>query len=317
MLNTVIDYEVFEDFCKIQPKQIPIGSEEENNLWNSFWGYLKSGSNIALTNYSDQDNIFLNNLTTGRSGTTFKLTEFKKPHKFKLPKNQNVQTLFFLNEKNIANQNKYRSENGLIFGFINDYIEVWKEICFFNKELVLHNRKSVNEIKKFSWNKFSQFILPFTDVIIRDDFLFKDINELKNKFGNIIEALNKTSTKKYNILIILNKYRLDSRFGENLENVFKYLEEEKIINKERSNLSLVHTSREHDRYIFFNYLEVDFGKIPDTSTNPTKITFFPFTLKNNLSNALDVLRDLKEIVEIAKGNKEVEGIVENKLLNCL
>ena len=101
MLNTVIEYEVFEDFCRTQPKQIPFGSAEENYLWNSLWGYLKSGSNITIANYSEQENIFLNKLTTGRNGTTCKLAKFKKPHKYKLPKNQDVRNIFFLNEKNL------------------------------------------------------------------------------------------------------------------------------------------------------------------------------------------------------------------------
>jgi len=315
MLNTVIDFEVFEDFCKSQPKQIPIGSDEDHELWNSFWRYFKSGSNLSLSNYSGQENIFLNGLTTGRDGTSIKFDNVKTPHKFKFPKNQNVQTVFFLNEEETENQKKYRNNNGLIFGFLNDYKEIWKDISFFEKETVLHDRKSVEDSKKFSWDKFSKSLLPFTDVIIRDDFLFKDIDEIEIKFGSIIRALSKNSNQKFNLVIVLNKFKLDNEFHQKLEEVNDYLLRKNYFKPERINLGFVHTSKEHDRYIFFNYLEVYFGKIPDSSTKPTKINFNPYTISNNYSDAKLVLKDLEKIIESAKSNNEFVGNISNKLLN--
>ncbi len=209
-----------------------------------------------------------------------------------------------------------RNNNGFIFGFINDYQETWKEISFIKKEKVLHNRKSVEESKKFSWDKFSKSILPFTDVIIRDDFLFKVMDEIEIKFGNIINALKAKSTQKFNLLIVSNRFKLANEFHENLEEVRDYLIENNYFNSGEINLGLVHTSKEHDRYIFFNYLDVGFGKIPDSSSIPTKVTFSPYAIPGNYKDSKIVLEDIESIIKNAKDNDEFVGDLSNRLLNC-
>jgi hypothetical protein len=185
---------------------------------------------------------------------------------------------------------------------------------FLFKEIVLHDRKSVNDDKRFTWDKFSKYLLQFTDVIIRDDYIFNNKYEIETKFKKIINALGKASKRKYHLLIILNKDKLDAEFNKDIKNVYRYLEDEELFNPEKVNVGLVHTSKEHDRFIFFNYLEVDFGKIPDSPTKPTKITFNPYTRNNYFMDAQIILRDLKEIVSNAD-NKDFAEIRSNKLLN--
>lgn len=315
MLNTIIDYSVFDHFIKSQPAQIPIGSQEDNDVWNSLWNYLKQGSNVVLTNYQNQQNIFLNNLTTGRKGTTFKPeTTFKKPKNCKLPKGQNIQTVFFLNEPLDSEKEKYRKKNAFIFGFVDDYPKVWKEISFIGKENVLHDRKSVNDDKRFTWDKFSEFILPFTDVIVRDDFLFKDIDEIENRFISIINALSNASSNKFKILVIVNKFKMDRKFKKNLNELYQYIEKQQLLNSSIDSIGFIHTAKEHDRYIFFNYLEVDFGKIPDTSNAPTKISFHPYTIHNCYSDAKIILDDIKVIVNNSIKNQDFAGNCDNRLL---
>jgi hypothetical protein len=312
MLNTVIDFEVFDKFCKAIPKQIPEGSEEENELWNSFWRFLKSGSNVTLSNYHDQQSIFLTQLTTNRNGTTLK-SGIVEHQNFNISKDQSIQTVYFLNEPNAINQSSFRKNNGFFFAFNDDYTEKWKELSFY-KNSVLHHRKSAKAEKKFSWDKFSEHLQPFTDVIIRDNFLFKDEREIPLKFGKLIECFNKATPVKYNLLIILNKYDLDTVFKRSINELSKYLESKKLINSQRFNLGLVHTAKEHDRFMFFNYLEVDFGKIPDSSTIPTKVTFFPYTNPDYYESAEIVLKELKQIVENSEKNQEAIGCLKNRLL---
>lgn len=177
-------------------------------------------------------------------------------------------------------------------------------------------RKSVEESKKFSWDKFSKSILPFTDVIIRDDFLFKVMDEIEMKFQNIINALNTNSTKKFNLLIVTNRFKLADEFHKNLEEVRDYLLENNYFNSNAINLGLVHTSKEHDRYIFFNYLNVGFGKIPDSSSIPTKVTFSPYTISGNYKDSKIVLENIESIINNAKDHGEFVGDLSNRLLNC-
>ena len=87
-----------------------------------------------------------------------------------------------------------------------------------------------------------------------------------------------------------------------------------MINPNKVNIGLVHTAKEHDRYTFFNYLEVGFGKIPDSSNVPTKITFNPYAINDNFLDAEIILGDLKDIVGNARQNGEFVGNIENRLL---
>ena len=34
MLETILNSEIFIDFCKFQPAPVPIGDEQETNEWN-------------------------------------------------------------------------------------------------------------------------------------------------------------------------------------------------------------------------------------------------------------------------------------------
>jgi hypothetical protein len=235
-------------------------------------------------------------------------------HNFYLPKYQNIHTVYFINESDVKNQTKFRKNNGFFFSFNDEYIDKWKELSF-SENSVLHDRKSAEVKNRFSWERFSDYLLPFTDVIVRDNFIFKDINHIQDKFGKLIECFNKATKVKYNLLIIFNKSNLDIAFGNNIADVYKYLEHNKIFDPNRLNLGLVHTSKEHDRFMFFNYVEVDIGKFPDDSHRPTKLTFFPFSDQNNFSNAEPILSDFSDIVEEGEKNKETYGYIRNRLLS--
>jgi hypothetical protein len=322
MLNTVIDFEVLKDFWNTKPDSDSFEEEENNkfNIWNSFRTFILSGSNLTLTNfdfkeedYQKPENLFITQLINGKKDKKIVPDpKFKIPHNFKFPENQNIQTIFFLNENDPIIQTKYRKENGYFFAFTQDYMDKWKELSY-HENSVLHHRKSVLENKRFNWEKFTDYLLPFTDVIICDNFLFKDVREIENKFGNLLKSLNKATPVKYNLLIYLNKYDLDFTFHENVKELYKYLTNENLIDSNRVNLGIIHTAKEHDRFIFFNYLEVDMGKIPDRSARSTKITFLPYTSQKNYSDANLVLNDLREI---AKTN-ESEGHIANKLLKLI
>jgi len=325
MLKTILDYQIFKDFFVKAPKSIKEGGTvEENKYWNSLWEYLKSGTQLSIVNFPNIDNVsdideyikgVCRNLYSNKNKASKSITEnFKKPHKCKFPKSQDIHTVFLLDEKYESEKVKYRKNNGFIFGFIDDYDLVWKEISFLNKESVLHDRKSVKDDKRFTWDKFSEFLLPFTDVIIRDDFLFINENEIETKFGSIINALLVASNTKFNILIIVNKYKMDKRFEKDLDNLHTFIEKEYLSNSSIENIGFVHTAKEHDRYVFFNYLEVDFGKMPDDSSVPTKISFFPYTINSNSLNAKIILDDIGNIVNNSIDNKEFAGNCNNRLI---
>ncbi|NOX48002.1 MAG: hypothetical protein GXO89_13595 [Chlorobi bacterium] len=141
------------------------------------------------------------------------------------------------------------------------------------------------------------------------------MDEIEMKFGSIIKALSENSNQKFNLLIVTNRFKLANEFHEKLEEVNDYLLSKNYFKPEKVKLGFIHTSKEHDRYIFFNYLKVDFGKIPDSSSNPTKVTFSPYTISGNFKDSKIVLKDIETIINNAKDNNEFVGNLSNRLLN--
>jgi hypothetical protein len=320
MLNTIIDFEVFDKFCKAIPKQIPEGSEEENELWNSFWRFLISDSKVVINNfvepdYKDPTSIFLNKLTSGKNGTTFKPGHFKKPHNCKFPKNQNVQTVFFLKEGNLTEHQKYRNNNGFVFGFQNDYMDVWKDLSFQSKEKVLHKRK-VEEKIRFSWEKLSSYLPPFSDVILMDKFIFSNKEDIKEKIQSLIKSLDNATPVEYNLLIVTDRDKFDIEFSSDIKRVYNYLNDNALVNSHKAKLGIIHSRIEHERYLFFNYLEVEMGKFPDSSANPTKFRFLPYTERKNFIESDVVLSALKRVLN---GDNVIDacGNLNNRLLNSV
>lgn len=323
MLNTVIDYSIFEHFTKNQPAQIPIGSEEDNEYWNSFWKFLKQGSNIILTNYGNQQNIFLNKLTTGRKGTTFKPEDtFKKPHKCKFPKDQDIQTVFFLNEESESDKVRYRKNNGFLFGFIDDYPKVWKQLSLFGKPKVLPVRK-IAEDNFHSWNQLSEYILPFSDLIIVDNYMF-DETVWDNNLFKIIEEFSKLTNVKFNLLLVsfahskkVNAYGgMEKKIKDKLNDIGVSCNLSVVLTKEFLN--------EHDRGMFTNYLRIKsgdsfiyFNKNGGFETKGTDIDFHSFSEGDKFNAADAALSNIKRIIDKLKEDSEKEKRLFGDLKNYL
>lgn len=324
MLNTIIDYSVFEHLTQNQPPQIPVGTQEENDLWNSLWKYLKQGSNIVLTNYNSQQNIFLNSLTTGRKGTTFKsVATFKKPHKCKFPKDQNIQTVYFLDEQSESERIKYRKNNSLLFGFLDDYPIQWKKLSLFGMHKVLPVRKNT-KTKFGSWNQLSGYILPFSDLIIVDNYMFDETIWDSNLF-RIIEEFDKKCNTKFNLLLVSFVHsKILGAIGDVEGKINDKLKQMDIA----CNLSVVlanETIKEHDRGIFTNYLRIKsgdsfvyFDKNDAFITKGTDIDFHTLAEGDKFNASEAALINIKSIIEklnsLADKDRRLFGNLKNRLL---
>jgi len=324
MLNIIIDYTIFDCFVKNQPAQIPLGTVGENETWNTFWKFLKQDSDVVLTNYKNQPNIFLNNLTTGRKGSKIRIeNSFKKPHKCKFPKNQNIQTVFFLNEESNLEKEKYRKNNNFIFGFVDDYREQWQKLSLYDKHKVLPVRENAN-IRFSSWDQLSEFILPFSDMIIIDNYMFDESVWAHNLF-KIIEEFAKRSCMKFNLLLIsfVNSKNLNAWAGIN-DKISNQLTDLGI----ECNLSIVLTNesiKEHDRGIFTNYLRIKsgdsfvyFDKNGKFLTKGTDIDFHSLSIRDNFNASSAALSNISTIIRKLKKHhdcdKRLFGDLKNGLL---
>ncbi len=325
MLHTILDFEIFEDFVNSQPKQIPAGTEEENECWLSLWNYLKSGTDLSIVSWGKKQNIFLTGLTTGRKETKIQLSEnFKKPYKAVFPKDTNIQSVFFIDEQVKAVQQRYRNKNSLLFGFKNDYKTKWKELSLLGKPKVL-NVEKVEKLQFSSWSVLNEYLLPFTDLIIVDNYIFDESLQYSNLF-EILKEFNKAASVKFNLLIVSytgNKYKLNIR---KINNTLKeFLNEEKI----ECNLGIVLTTgaiKRHDRAIYSNYLRINSGDSfnyfksnGDFVTKGTEISFFPLCENEKFTATENSLKKISEIInslsKIEDAEKYLIGNIKNKLLN--
>lgn len=329
MLNTIIDFEIFDEFTNNQPQPIPLGSLEENNFWLSFWEYLKSGSNVIINNYRGQQNIFLNNLTRGREGTSVKLDSvFKKPHKCTFPKNYDIRTVFFLDEPVEVEKSKYRKNNGFVFGFKDDYSQIWKNLALLEKPEVLPVRKEAKFNFK-SWSQLSDYILPFTDLIIVDNYMF-DESVWEYNLLKIIEECSKKTPRRFNLLLMSF---IHSKYPPNINELYN-----KLIAKFRDkdiicDLSIAlatETIKEHDRGIFTNYLRIKsgdsfnyFDKDDKFFTKGTDIDFHTLVQSDKFNSSEEALSNISKIIIKLKDidgrnrlndRKRLKGKFTNKLL---
>ena len=322
MLKTILDYSIFEHFTKSQPAQVPIGSAADNAYWINFWSYLKSNTDLTITHYHDQENIFLNVLTTGRKGSKLSLSaNYKKPHKNQFPKDTDVQTVFFLNEPDEKEQEKYRRKNGFLFGFLNVYKEAWEKLSLIDKPKVLPVRKNIKNNFN-SWGQLSEYILPYTDLIIIDNYMLDeslwDVNLFK-----IIGKFSEKATVKFNLLLVSF-----AKSAIAYQGIHEKIQAKLKLHNISCNLSIALAKRsfkEHDRGIFTNYLRIKsgdsfvyFDKNGKFLTSGTDIDFHSLSEQDKFNASEAALTNIKKIIQHLETDKEKDlrlfGNLKNGLL---
>lgn len=323
MLNTVLDYKIFEDFFQNQPKPIPIGTEEENKHWNSMWEFLKSKSDITITNYKNQKNLFLTSLTTGRKGTRCNLSsKFIKPreNKFRI---KNPHSVYFIDEPSFQSKKDLRDKNGLLIGFKEDYLERWLELGIVNKDKVVPVRKSKSSTFN-SWSDLDTYLLPFTDMVFVDNYIF-DFRVIENNLIEIIKRFNNQNPVSFNLLFF--SFIGKEGYQLNIDLLEAKLSSFFSSNNIACDLSIVLAPfwlKEHDRNIFTNYLRINsqdsfnyFHKDGEVRTKGTEIKFESMAEPENFKAAKLVLNSIKSKIKTIKGYPDREKYLKGNLINRL
>lgn len=327
MLDTYLDYEIFHDFCLNQPERIPIGSEEDNKTWHSMWEFLRSGTNLSIHNVEEKASDFLKALTTNRKGTKVSLSDFKKPHKNEFPKKQNPRSVFFLDSQDKEEQNKYRKKNGYIFGFKEDYLKEWINFSLHTKKNPVSVRKDSGHFK--SWHQLEEYITPFTDMVIVDNFMF-DYTVWEQNLFEIIKVFANKAPVKFNLLLV--SYIGNDKALLDIELIFNQINQDLLNNNGIAcNLSIALFDRklkEHDRGIFTNYLRIKSGDSfvflnskNEIITKGTELDFQSMSVRDNFIASDIVLQETKKKIEKLKQKQEkldkprfLIGDLKNKLL---
>lgn len=330
MLNTVIDIEVLEQFMLARPDSLLLEDVEAHDRWSSLFKFLKGGTNLQLSVEELDINSpiisLINVLTTGRNGTKFNQSKFKKPHKDKLLKGVDVQTLFFLNTSR-EQAKKLNKKNGLAFSSIDSYFDDWNNLNFDCKPSVYPVTKENGLFQ--SWNKIGDYVFAITDIVIIDAYIFSDSSLLESNLYKIIESLGNNVPNKINLTIVSysddrNPIDITAKYNE-LKVFFEQ-------NGLAINLSIVLTkqsNKQHDRAILTNYFMISsgdsfnyFNSKGDVITKGTDIRFDTYC--NPLSmNIADVkLKSVQTTISSIVANNDkgkcIKGDIEgNRLLKAI
>lgn len=320
MLTTTIDKEIYIDFCKSSPNKDPFDYTKDDENWMQLWKFLKSGTDLIFVSDEEFDgqkaeSRFITSLVSGRGDLKIHyIHKFNLPHRRTFPNDTFPGSYFMLDINNEVTQKDLLSKNGFLLGFKNNYKKTWDQLSLSgNKHHTFHIRRG-GEGERFlqCWNDLSQFILPFTDIIISDRYIneqtIRDQNLLK-----FLQIIDNKITISYNLLIVTQKggKKFLDEFESYLTGKIKEL-------KLKAKLGIVLTSKEHDRCILMNYLKIEsgdsfnyFSKGDHIITNGTELKLFPLCDKDNFEDAKVKLSALKAIVENEQDDKR--GNTNNRL----
>ena len=114
MLKTYYDIQIMSDFLVSRPSDFWNSRCDEKKLWFEYDHFLKSGTDLVVTNTNKCSNLeLLQLLTTGR-GEKAKLffePDFPGFFKQRVPGKYDKQDIFFLNEPDHNFQENYRNRN--------------------------------------------------------------------------------------------------------------------------------------------------------------------------------------------------------------
>jgi len=324
MLKTIIDFEIIEQFLSLKQ---PDRRDPIYHTYSTFWKFIKEECYLEIFNFDKTRNSnFISELTTGRGNAELSIKEeYKEPYKCEI-KVIDPFSNFGLVENHEEKRKKYEKLNGLLISFQDDYLDKWERISLSKIPDSLPVRKYFDGIKFKSWEQLGDYLLPFTDVVISDNYLLSDDSLIESNLMPILLQLNKATTVRYNLTIVTiegEKYKLDG------EKVFKKLLSFKLENQLNCELSLVinkgYELGEHDRGIFMNYLRIYsgdsfnyFNSKKEIITKGTDIQFKSMAFPANFNTANAALENISAIVKKMKcafPTTHTFGTLKNRLLN--
>ena len=317
-METVIDGNILMDFFRNQPKQIPFGTEEDNNAWNSFWSFLKSKTDLDVRNFNSGDSLqeaFLKGLTTGRGDSKISLDNDTPIYNDGCFSARKPSTLYCLYEGDENNKKALDNKNGYVVAFQDNYTHQWERLSLLkhNKTLSVREDAYIKSSTLKSWDELEKYLTKFTDVVIVDNYIFSSDELIPSNFEKILIELSKATPVKFNLTIYTFEGRRESRLnGKMLMRKLNSIVEANNINCNIQLALAFNKVKEHDRGIFTNYLRIKsgdsfnyFNSKGEVITSGTDIDFHSMTDPNLRAAAKNVLHDL---------NNKLNSMINAKVL---
>jgi hypothetical protein len=319
MIRLYLDYSIFVDFVQKEPSSAWHSDKNSREIWNNFFSFIESGSDLTLLNVPDESNDqayhFLTLLTQNRGNSNVSLTRnFKSPHKYRFDEDANFQSVYMLNEESEEVQRKYLRNNHIQVSFKDNYLTDFSRLIFIDKPKGRAVRKKTGDFH--SWEILKDYLYKITDIVIADNYILSDRSILD---ANLIQMLKVIYNGRNDINLTIISYSKNPFDITDLKN--DLTNKLKMHNlRDSFNLILLNSEiKEHDRGIFTNYIRIKsgdsfnyFNSKGEIITKGTELDFKNLTDPENYSLNQITLNALKE-----KVNKTVETRKYLKIKNRL
>ena len=333
MLTLAIDMDLIIDFYQSYIVRKKFESLDDAEFEYFFFKFLKAESNLEIYNYREKINdIDLNKIltqfTTGRgNGNTMRFANsFAITKNWTLNQDQNYKKCFFLKESNPDIHILMRINNGNLFSFNEEYRKSFEQLSLLKQNKTLLVRKEETRFSFRKWGDLSKYLLPFTDMVLVDNYIFNNepFNYEKYNLIPLLKILQRSKKINYNLLIV--SYEGTDRkikVSEVYSNLLQIRKESDL----KFNLGVfiaTNEFKEHDRGIFMNYLRIRsgdsfsnyFDNDGQIKTVGTELNFLPYTESINAIISEEILRDIKLKIDksIRKNKYCSAGNISNRLL---
>ena len=236
--------------------------------------------------------------------------------------NEQLSSVYLLEDEDIL---KLKGVGTVLIGSVGEEIDILEKLFFLQKDYLFEKKWRINAPNFRAWNDLRPFSLPLTDIIIVDPFILKnkdtDKDTLDSNLIEYLDVLGALTFTKVNVVVITNPNNMDYTY-EQLKN--------KIVNKlnvctgKNPFITLVRTSKEHDRTIFTNYKRVYSGDtfnfwntLGRKITNGREISYSSLAKSENHEISREFLRDIQETINFLKKSNPayIEGDKKSNYLD--
>lgn len=308
-MKTYMDKEVLLNFMASKPND-----QDDVNLhlnWQYLHRFLKTGTALFLNvDLNKEEKNLISPFVTILTSFGYSLNQVScSPSHFRFKRKvdfqgefSNADNLFFINESEKGELEKWKSRNGFYVACSEELMETWRRLN------LTHDMPKSLPVRKFkgphhmnSWNVLTRYKHPITDVIISDRYLLSNKELVEANLIPLIEALVSNRIAHFNATVFTSK---NTVFDKDIKSMQAYLHN--LFKSAGFNCTTivvydtVELFKEHDRHIITNYYHLSSGdsftyfkKNGELKTNGTTLDIKPLVDPDYLAAAQSVLRNLK------------------------
>jgi hypothetical protein len=250
----------------------------------------------------------------------------ERPIKTNIHRDIDKQCVLFVNE----DVQKIQNIGGVLIGSVGEEEKVFNSLFLFNNEYGFDRRFKIGT-QFTKWEDITDFSLPFTDIIIIDQYLFSEYDRAKYNLSRFLKFIHHNKALKTNIVVFIKNGEIEN--GKMLKDFNKIIRDSiKAATNKTANITIIEvrdisrrrTLAEHDRTIFTNYYRIYSGDcisnyFNNDGTKKTKgreIAFSSLAKSEYFVLAKELISDMQNIINWYKQNNP-EAIQGDKKSNFL